>query len=596
MNKSSEHKAGWRVARRILIGVAVFATLIAIFYTEEDWRGKRAWENCKREIEAKGVVLDWDKYIPAPVPDDQNFFTASTNILLRFKKAQTDAELEMASQCSWLRLTYSSNSFPVFDSAKAGPLVVANITVEPSRVAAATGGESHSFVVSLNATDVSEQVQGLIRKTVGRGISGAAGFQFSELQLSNLAPAQVVLQSDPVPSMTELESLIPENLVTNIGHLRIESTGDKKSFQVVLTGVQVTAAADYLKWSDQFVPAFDEIREALKRPYALLPGDYSQPYLIPIPNFITMRSVAQTLAQRAQCEFLLDKPDQALREITLMHDMCRILERPPTGKPITLVEAMINVAISGLYVATVGEGIRLDVWREPQLSALQNQLKGVNLLPQVAAAFDSESAAFCFTLINSPPSALVDQEAFLSGNSPNLLQKLKDPAFDFLTFAPRGWVYQNVVVHATQMQKGIKCYDSTNQLIIPEIADAWAKEGSALSKWNPYTFFDATYLPNVRRATQRLAYNQTLVNEAQIACALERYHLLENGVYPASLDALVPHYLETLPHDIIDGGPLIYRPTSDGKFLLYSIGWDEKDDGGKSGGTDLAAGDWVWGN
>ena len=105
MNKSSEHKAGWRVARRILIGLAVLATLIAIFYTEEDWRGKRAWENCKRELEAKGVVLDWDKYIPPPVPDDQNFFTASTNILLRFKKAQTDAEYAKRHRnCSWLRL------------------------------------------------------------------------------------------------------------------------------------------------------------------------------------------------------------------------------------------------------------------------------------------------------------------------------------------------------------------------------------------------------------------------------------------------------------------------------------------------------------
>ncbi|HTV63287.1 MAG TPA: hypothetical protein VMH30_12030, partial [Verrucomicrobiae bacterium] len=333
MNESSKDRRDWRVIRRILIALAVLATLIAIFYTEEDWRGERAWENCQRELEAQGVVLDWGKYIPPPVPDDQNFFTASTNILLRFKKVQTDSEAEMEFHSSWLRITYSTNSFPVFDSAKTGPLVVAEITVEPTGVASATSGESHSFVVNLNATEAPRQFQGLIRTTVGRGILGAAGFRFSELQLKNLAPVQVVLQSDTVPSVANLEDLVPEDLVTNIGHLRIEAAADRKSFRVVLTGVHATAAADYLKWSDQFVPAFDEIREALKRPYARIPGDYSQPFMLPIPNFIIMRSVAQTLAQRAQCDFLLGQPDKALGEITLMHDMCRILEHPPEGKP-----------------------------------------------------------------------------------------------------------------------------------------------------------------------------------------------------------------------------------------------------------------------
>ena len=76
MNKTPGNKRGWRILRRVLITLAVFATLIALFYTEEDWRGKRAWENCKRELEANGVVLDWNAYIPPPVPDDQNFFMA----------------------------------------------------------------------------------------------------------------------------------------------------------------------------------------------------------------------------------------------------------------------------------------------------------------------------------------------------------------------------------------------------------------------------------------------------------------------------------------------------------------------------------------
>ena len=62
--------------RRLLFVFLGLVVLVAIFYAEEDWRGKRAWEKCKAELEAKGEMLDWNAYIPPPVPDDQNFFKA----------------------------------------------------------------------------------------------------------------------------------------------------------------------------------------------------------------------------------------------------------------------------------------------------------------------------------------------------------------------------------------------------------------------------------------------------------------------------------------------------------------------------------------
>jgi hypothetical protein len=451
----------WRGMRRILVGIAVLATLVALLYAEEDWRGKRAWENCKRELAAKGVDLNWSDYIPAPVPDDQNFFMASTNILLRFHRAQTEAEYEAATNCHWLRIEYSTNSFPVFDSTKTKPLVVAELTVEPSTVALTTGG-SRLFAIKLNAADTPEQIQGLIRTTVGRGILGAAGFQFSERQLSNLAPAQIVLQSDTTPSTADLQNLIPENLVTNIGHLRVEATIDRRIFQVVLTGVHITAAADYLKWSDQFEPDFDEIREALKRPYALIPGDYSKPYEQPIPNFVTMRALAQTLAQRTQCYLLLGQPDKALRELTLMHDSCRILQKPPTGKPETLVEAMINVAISGVYVSTVADGFRLHGWQEPQLAALQQQLADINLTPFVFEALQEGPAALCRDA----------QIAWI----PKLFDTTIHAAWTTRIawwFWPSGWTYQNMVNVAVLEQKPLEGFDLADDTVSPRKFDEW---------------------------------------------------------------------------------------------------------------------------
>ena len=590
-----------RTQRRVLVGLAALATLVAVFYLEEDWRGKRAWENCKRELEAGGAVLDWNKYIPPPVPDDQNFFTASTNILLKFKKAQTDTEIKMVAESSWLHLyPIASNAFPTWDNTKTEPLVVAKIMVSPPAVATLERG-TNSLALKLNDPAARRQIRDLMQATIGQSAKGAQDYHFSERQLSRLQPARILVQTNATPSVSDLERLVPLDVVTNLGRLRLAATADKDVFEVSLRGGPVTAAVDYLNWSDQFVPAFDEIREALKRPCAVIPGDYSQPYLIPIPNFVTMRSVAQTLAQRAQCHLLLGAPAKALREVTLMHELCRILQKPPTGKPETLVESMINVAITGLYVNTLADGLRLRAWQEPQLIALQEQLKGINLPSWVAESFRVEPVATIWFFETTPADKIADLIA--SDNTSigvyRIWKRFQNPLYLYLKFAPRGWRYQNLVNMTSLAPRPLDSFDLEHDLISPRVLDESARNvGKFFAHKSPFKTLVAIGLPNFAKATQTTAYNQTLVNQAQIVCALERYHLTHDE-YPETLAALVPQFIEKLPHDLIGGEPLHYRRADDGKFQLYSVGWNEKDDGGeiayaKNGSVDREKGDWVW--
>lgn len=65
---------------------------------------------------------------------------------------------------------------------------------------------------------------------------------------------------------------------------------------------------------------------------------------------------------------------------------------------------------------------------------------------------------------------------------------------------------------------------------------------------------------------------------AAISCELYRR---ATGAWPATLEALVPRYLPSVPIDIYDGGPLGYRRTEAGP-LIYSVGPDREDDGGRS--------------
>jgi hypothetical protein len=79
----------------------------------------------------------------------------------------------------------------------------------------------------------------------------------------------------------------------------------------------------------------------------------------------------------------------------------------------------------------------------------------------------------------------------------------------------------------------------------------------------------------VPRAMQCETYREMVVT----AIALERFRM-RHGRYPETLAALIPEVIAQMPHDYLDGQPLRYRLKPDGHFLLYSVGFDGKDDGG----------------
>ena len=94
------------------------------------------------------------------------------------------------------------------------------------------------------------------------------------------------------------------------------------------------------------------------------------------------------------------------------------------------------------------------------------------------------------------------------------------------------------------------------------------------------------------------------MDQTVIACALER-HRIENGSYPDSLDSLKLVNGKPLPLDVMNDKPMGYRKTPDGKYALWSVGFDGEDDDGKRTIDRKTAGehrfsdanysgDWVW--
>lgn len=449
------------ILRRWFFSSAALATFIALFYAEENWRGQRALDRAKQEIIAKGVVLDWDKYIPPAVPDDQNVFKAP-NIQQWF---------------------------------------------------------------------------------VGRGSPGLT-----------------------FPGQTNFP---------------IWGTSRKIATE--------TEARDYLKWSDQFQPQFTMLRDALKRPYSRMDGDYANIMTLPIPNFVAIRELARIQAQRTHCYLIVNEPDKAVAELAFMHDLSHFTDSQPTGKPMTLVAAMINVAVVGVYADVIGEGLQTHAWKEPQLAALQKQLSEVHTMPAVAEAFQSEPAASARALEIMPAREILSAFQAPGETRVRIL----------FSVAPRGWLLQNIASEIPFRYAPGEAIDTEHERVSPGVLkDNQARLEQFVSRSSPFRILTAMAVPNFQKAVQTMARNQTAVDEAFIVCGLERYRLA-NGPYPDSLDALVPKFLDKLPNDIITGEPLKYRRTGD-SFLLYSIGWNEKDDGGMTPPTadtakpDAREGDWVW--
>jgi ABC-type transport system involved in multi-copper enzyme maturation permease subunit len=75
-----QQKRSWRrrgrLALRFALGTAALLALLKLWHLEENWRGQRAWNKFKREIEAKGETMDLASIIPPEVPADQNFGAA----------------------------------------------------------------------------------------------------------------------------------------------------------------------------------------------------------------------------------------------------------------------------------------------------------------------------------------------------------------------------------------------------------------------------------------------------------------------------------------------------------------------------------------
>ena len=112
-------------------------------------------------------------------------------------------------------------------------------------------------------------------------------------------------------------------------------------------------------------------------------------------------------------------------------------------------------------------------------------------------------------------------------------------------------------------------------------------ELAGLSSLKGYT---KALVPELMKGQRRVqARNEALLDLMRLGLLLEAHHA-DTGSYPANLTKLADEFGDDLPVDPFTGESYVYVPKDD-TFLLYSVGMNQVDDGGKHA---YVEGDIVW--
>ncbi len=265
---------------------------------------------------------------------------------------------------------------------------------------------------------------------------------------------------------------------------------------------------------------------------------------------------------------VVGQTDKALKDINMMFRLDDGLKDEPL-----LISQLVRYATATILLQPVAEGLAERRWSDAQLQALQERLGQMDVLASTVRAFYGERD--------------ICANPFFSGS----------------IFQVRGWDRLEQLNYNRAFQELLlPRINLAAREVNPAVGDACdtAMNGfrqRGISGIIHHRIFAGMMLPALFHAAQKAAATQTDVDLVTVACALERYRLAE-GTYPEKLEALAPRFIATLPHDVINGQPLKYHRTANGKFVLYSVGWNGKDDWGvtatdKEKRPDRLRGDWV---
>ena len=548
----------WPKLKPWLLFAGILLGWVALFYLEENWRGQRAWNQYRHELEAAGEHLDFASLIPPPVSDDQNFAMAPVWAACNqtFKSSPHLAEGESYSPAATkpadplhMPITRTGALFPKPRT----HLEMADRPLFPP------GGIVQNQATTNVLTKVTDAGSDYRPPLLGNWMEG---------KLTDLKAWQFYYRLPQDTNTTELAH-------TN---------------EFPVAAAAQSPAADVLLAMSKYGGPLDELRQASERPHSRFPINYetNNPLAMRFPHYARLKECSSALQMRAVAELNNHENSKALADVKLILYLSGSIQNEPLEWATTVRREIVAMSLQPIW-----EGLALRLWSDDQLAELDQALARYDALTEYQWGLRGERAL-----------ALREIEYFRTERMANGFGDMGEGTMWILTLAyrcsPDGWLYGNEQRMAQAFMGQLPTEAEIHQHIIsPKMVKRYSlASGRLMGGYNfPGNFLVWDFFPYQDYKMSPWAKIQASVDMARIACALERYRQA-HGNYPVMLDVLAPEYMAAIPHDIINGQPLHYRRTTDGQFVLYSVGWNEKDDGGvpttKPEFSHSSSGDWVW--
>ena len=351
--------------------------------------------------------------------------------------------------------------------------------------------------------------------------------------------------------------------------------------------VLATPAMNILQVLSQFDPELNEIDNAVSNPNAYFPIDYQMPFATPGFGVTSMISVAKILQLKAVAHLENHQIDLAEKDYLFSFRI-----NHPLTKGCFLVNYLVIAGVRRLDESILWEGLRRHVWNDAQLHEMESSLAATDMLALGSDSLRIERASFVKAV---EVAQVVDT---------NFVRRLKARGlaciFESAMFRPRGWWHEDQLTYSQALQRRIEAIDLAKGTLSSDRFPYHARFGYIddnravdTSTWGEiYIPLSTATLPNIDDAGPTIARAETYIRLARLACRLEEYRIAQ-GQYPDKLDQL-PDLPAHLNQEVLSEQPLRYQRKGD-SYLLYSIGWNQKDNGGKVAIDNKAAdGNWPW--
>jgi hypothetical protein len=348
------------------------------------------------------------------------------------------------------------------------------------------------------------------------------------------------------------------------------------------------------------------IVEASKRPrrYDPLVGGQKRPLIyVLMPDALAYRDAADALVARAMLQLGEGKIDEAWEDLLACQRLVRLMAQGPHVVQFIAAASISERASRGVCALLQHPGLtaaKIAKMREDfdSLPAMPKLVEKIDLAERLVfldyvlttARSAPASPATVAKSLEQVRNAGVDARELASMAS--ILESSGDATVDWDIILRMGNARYDQYVAALRMPAGVKRTEAATRIDESKAAMPKAANNDEASEQSP-----PSDTPQVRSRRIGEAFLAVFSNGLATPLCLEdrmtmRFELTglafalaayraDHGSYPAKLADLTPKYVSAVAKDIFNDGELHYRPEKDG-YLLYSVGDNVKDDGGKS--------------